>query len=133
VNGRIVAAGPPTEVLDGVESTEDFDRRSSSPTSPGRPARGCGSRRRRSDHRPAQLQLPVDSQMVWIALAAVVLHRGAVHHVKLLYGRLAFAVLAAPNRMLVRWAPSRPRRPPGHQSVENAMTVLLALERAAGR
>lgn len=27
VNGRIVAAGPPAEILDGVESTDDFDRR----------------------------------------------------------------------------------------------------------
>jgi phospholipid/cholesterol/gamma-HCH transport system ATP-binding protein len=88
VNGRIVAAGPPSEVLDGVESTEDFDRRFefSDFTGPPRLEDAEADADRQRPPAGRSYQLPVDPQMVWIALAAVVLIAVLFVTVKLLSG-----------------------------------------------
>jgi phospholipid/cholesterol/gamma-HCH transport system ATP-binding protein len=72
VNGRIVAFGPPSEVLDGVVSTEDFDRKFEFSDYRG-PAR-LEEAEAALDLRPApakKAHFGVDRQMVWIAVIAV--------------------------------------------------------------
>jgi phospholipid/cholesterol/gamma-HCH transport system ATP-binding protein len=74
VNGRIVAFGPPREVLDGIKSTEDFDRRFEFSDFTGPPK--LDEAEADADRRPAQpvrkKTLGVDSQMIWIAVIAVI-------------------------------------------------------------
>lgn len=73
VNGRIVAFGPPEEVLEGVESTEDFDRKFEFSDYQGPPrfedAEAAAERRR---PKPAKT-FHFDPQMVIIAIVAIVL------------------------------------------------------------
>jgi phospholipid/cholesterol/gamma-HCH transport system ATP-binding protein len=71
VNGRIVAFGPPSEVLDGIRSTEDFDRRFefSDYTGPPRLADAEASADRRA---PAPVKRSgFDAKMAWLAVLAV--------------------------------------------------------------
>jgi phospholipid/cholesterol/gamma-HCH transport system ATP-binding protein len=88
VNGRIVASGPPEEVLDGVETTEDFDRRFEFSDFVGPPrleaAEAAAERRRPTPKRA--YQFAVEPQMVWIAVAAVVLLAALFIAVKLFSG-----------------------------------------------
>jgi phospholipid/cholesterol/gamma-HCH transport system ATP-binding protein len=75
VNGRIVAAGPPDEVLYGVESTDDFDRRFefSDFVGPPRLEDAEADSERRRPKPTGRYQFLVEPQMVWIAVAALVL------------------------------------------------------------
>lgn len=76
VNGRIVAFGPPEEVLDGVETTDDFDRKFEFSDYQGPPkladAEADAERRPR---KPADQEHKVgfDPQLVIIAVVAIVL------------------------------------------------------------
>jgi phospholipid/cholesterol/gamma-HCH transport system ATP-binding protein len=76
VHGRIVAFGPPGEVLEGVESTDDFDRRFEFSDYRG-PAQLEEAeevvRRARQDEEKQQDSRRLDQPMVWVAIAAVVL------------------------------------------------------------
>lgn len=84
VNGRIVAAGPPGQVLAGVHSTEDFDRRFQFSDSAGPPRLADAEAAVRGrpgppTHRPDR---PMDLRQVWIAVLAVLLVVAAVLAVK---------------------------------------------------
>lgn len=73
VNGRIVAFGPPDEVLEGIESTEDFDRKFEFSDFQGPPrmedAEAAAERLRPKDPKT----LKFDPQMLIIAVVAIVL------------------------------------------------------------
>jgi len=89
VNGRIVASGPPRVVLDGVQSTEDFDRRFefSDCTGPPRLEDAEAAADRRPSTRPrVGSRSGADMQMAWIAIAAVALIAALFIAVKLLSG-----------------------------------------------
>ena len=76
VNGRIVAFGPPEEVLDGVETTDDFDRKFEFSDYQGPPtladAEADAERRPRTPERRLHT-VSFDPQLVIIAVVAVVL------------------------------------------------------------
>ncbi|MBO0878186.1 MAG: ATP-binding cassette domain-containing protein, partial [Pseudonocardia sp.] len=67
VNGRIVAAGPPEEVLAGVHSTEDFDRRFefSDFVGPPRLADAEVALLQRRSPPPRRADRPMDLRQVW--------------------------------------------------------------------
>ncbi len=75
VNGRIVAFGPPDEVLEGIKSTEDFDRRFEFSDYIGPPrledAEAAADRKRPKPRKV--FQFSVDPQMVVIAVVALIL------------------------------------------------------------
>jgi phospholipid/cholesterol/gamma-HCH transport system ATP-binding protein len=77
VNGRIVASGPPTEVLDGIESTDDFDRRFEFSDFVGPPRIDAAEidalQRHRSPEARRPGQFSGDPRLIWAAAAAVVL------------------------------------------------------------
>lgn len=74
VSGRIVAYGPPRELLEDVESTDDFDKRFEFSDYTG-PARlddvATIAERKREGRRSTGL--PVDARMTWIALGLLAL------------------------------------------------------------
>ncbi|HZZ51245.1 MAG TPA: ATP-binding cassette domain-containing protein [Pseudonocardia sp.] len=76
VHGRIVAFGPPEEILEGIESTEDFDRRFEFSDYRG-PAQLEEAeeivRRSRKDEEQRQEPRRADRPMLWVAIGAVVL------------------------------------------------------------
>jgi phospholipid/cholesterol/gamma-HCH transport system ATP-binding protein len=73
VNGRIVAFGPPDEVLEGIETTEDFDRKFEFSDFQGPPrledAEAAAERLRPKEPK----NINFDPQMVIIAVVAIVL------------------------------------------------------------
>ena len=74
VNGRIIACGPPSEVLDGIVTTEDFDRKFEFSDYQGPAMLGDAEAAAVSRPAPAKkAHFGVDRQMLWIGLAAVVL------------------------------------------------------------
>jgi phospholipid/cholesterol/gamma-HCH transport system ATP-binding protein len=75
VNGRIVAAGPPGEVLAGIHSTEDFDSRFefSGFVGPPRLADAEAAVPRGPRPPPHRADRPMDTRQVWIAVVAVLL------------------------------------------------------------
>ncbi|WP_156935253.1 ATP-binding cassette domain-containing protein [Pseudonocardia spinosispora] len=74
VNGRIVAHGPPHEVLHGIETTDDFDARFEFSDYTGPPrldeAEASAERRRPPAVKPKSW-FGVDPQWTWIALVAI--------------------------------------------------------------
>ncbi|WP_028925986.1 ATP-binding cassette domain-containing protein [Pseudonocardia acaciae] len=92
VNGRIVAAGPPEEILAGVETTEDFDRRFEFSEFVGPPrledAEAAALQRRHRppgagpeslQHPPARpADRPMNLRQVWVAVLVVLLVIAAV-------------------------------------------------------
>jgi phospholipid/cholesterol/gamma-HCH transport system ATP-binding protein len=80
INGRIVAAGPPAEVLDGVETTDDFDRRFEFSDFVGPPRLDpaeVAALQRRVEGRDPNIRRPGqfsgDPRMIWGAAAVVIL------------------------------------------------------------
>jgi phospholipid/cholesterol/gamma-HCH transport system ATP-binding protein len=75
VNGRIVAFGPPDEVLEGIESTDDFDRKFEFSDYQGPPrladAEAAAERRRPPERK--EFQVSFDPRLVIIAVVAIVL------------------------------------------------------------
>jgi phospholipid/cholesterol/gamma-HCH transport system ATP-binding protein len=75
VNGRIVAVGPPEELLDGIRGSDDFDRRYEFSDYKGPPRleeAEAAADRRRPEQKHTTFGLNVDPQMVWIAIIAVI-------------------------------------------------------------
>jgi phospholipid/cholesterol/gamma-HCH transport system ATP-binding protein len=76
VNGRIVAFGPPEEVLDGIETTDDFDRKFEFSDYQGPPkladAEADADRRPRAQP-DREHKISFDPQLVIIAVVAIVL------------------------------------------------------------
>jgi phospholipid/cholesterol/gamma-HCH transport system ATP-binding protein len=73
VNGRIVASGPPGEVLHGVQTTEDFDRRFEFSDFVG-PPRLDEAKAVVAERRPparSSSSFAVDPKQVWLAIVAV--------------------------------------------------------------
>lgn len=74
VNGRIVAFGSPEDVLSGVRSTEDFDRKFEFSDYHGPPrledAEAAAGRKRGGRK---MLELNMDPQMIWLAVAGLIL------------------------------------------------------------
>jgi phospholipid/cholesterol/gamma-HCH transport system ATP-binding protein len=78
VHGRIIAYGPPEQVLEGINSTEDFDRKFefSDYRGPAMLAEAeMAAVRNRADREAAQPppRTGADRRLVWLAVAAVVL------------------------------------------------------------
>lgn len=72
VNGRIVAFGPPEEVLEGIESTDDFDRKFEFSDYIG-PERLAAAEAAAERKRPEPKFLKIDPQILIIALVAIAL------------------------------------------------------------
>lgn len=93
VNGRIVAFGPPEEVLEGVESTEDFDRKFEFSDYQGPPrledAEAAAERRRPKEREEHSISF--DPQLVIIAVVAIILITAVILALKLFApGTLSF-------------------------------------------
>ncbi len=72
VNGRIVAFGPPEEVLEGIESTDDFDRKFEFSDYIG-PERLSAAEAAAERKRPEPKSFTIDPQMVIITVVAIVM------------------------------------------------------------
>jgi phospholipid/cholesterol/gamma-HCH transport system ATP-binding protein len=72
VNGRIVAYGPPAQLLDGVESSEEFDRRFefSDYLGPARLRDAWAAADRKQPKPPKNARLTTYSHLVWITVIA---------------------------------------------------------------
>jgi phospholipid/cholesterol/gamma-HCH transport system ATP-binding protein len=75
VNGRIVAQGPPAEVLRGIESSDELDQRFEFSDSVGPPPQLQDARTSADVSRAGYTEKPrmADRWMVWVAVAAVLL------------------------------------------------------------